>query len=148
MATDIDERRPLTDLTEEERLFLDSVAAFADEQIRPHVAEMDEQGQFRQDLIDQFFELGLMGIAVIISLFSVLIIRGIKIALDASDLYSSYLALGISVLLGLQVVINMGVVMGLLPTKGLTLPLLSYGGSSLLVNMVGIGILMSISARK
>lgn len=93
-------------------------------------------------------ELGLMGITIIISLFSILIIRGIKIALDASDLYSSYLALGISVLLGLQVVINMGVVMGLLPTKGLTLPLLSYGGSSLLVNMVGIGILMSISARK
>ncbi len=93
-------------------------------------------------------ELGLVGITVIILLFSVLIIRGIKISLDAPDLYSSYLALGISVLLGLQVVINMGVVMGLLPTKGLTLPLLSYGGSSLLVNLVGIGMLMNISARK
>ena len=93
-------------------------------------------------------ELGLIGIAVIILLFAVLIVRGIKIALDASDLYSSYLALGITILLGLQVVINMGVVMGLLPTKGLTLPFLSYGGSSLLVNLVGIGILMSISARK
>lgn len=93
-------------------------------------------------------ELGLLGITMIIFLFSILIIRGIKVALDASDLYSSYLALGISILLGLQVVINMGVVMGLLPTKGLTLPLLSYGGSSLLVNMVGIGILMNISARK
>jgi len=64
MATESDDRRPLTDLTEEERLFRDSVAAFADEQIRPHVAEMDEQGKFRKDLIDQFFELGLMGIEV------------------------------------------------------------------------------------
>jgi cell division protein FtsW len=93
-------------------------------------------------------ELGLIGVIVIILLFSILIIRGIKISLDAPDLYSSYLALGISILFGLQVVINMGVVMGLLPTKGLTLPLLSYGGSSLLVNLIGIGILMNISARK
>ncbi len=93
-------------------------------------------------------ELGLIGVAAIIVLFGILIVRGIKISLDASDLFSSYLALGITVLMGLQIVINMGVVMGLLPTKGLTLPLLSYGGSSLLVNMVGIGILMSISARK
>ena len=93
-------------------------------------------------------ELGLVGITVIILLFTILIIRGIKIALDAPDLYSSYLAMGITILLGLQVVINMGVVMGLLPTKGLTLPFLSYGGSSLLVNLIGIGMLMSISARK
>ncbi|MFC1838252.1 putative lipid II flippase FtsW [Thermodesulfobacteriota bacterium] len=93
-------------------------------------------------------ELGLIGVIVIILLFSILIIRGIKISLDAPDLYSSYLALGISLMFGLQVIINMGVVMGLLPTKGLTLPLLSYGGSSLLVNLVGIGILMNISARK
>lgn len=93
-------------------------------------------------------ELGLLGIALIIMLFLILIIRGLKIALDAPDLYSSYLALGVTILMGLQVIINMGVVMGLLPTKGLTLPFLSYGGSSLLVNMVGVGILMSISARR
>jgi len=92
-------------------------------------------------------ELGLLGIIAIIMLFGVLIMRGIKIALDAPDLYSSYLAIGISTLLGLQVIINMGVVMGLLPTKGLTLPLLSYGGSSLVINLLSIGILLSISAR-
>jgi len=92
-------------------------------------------------------ELGLLGVVVVIALFAVLIIRGIKISLDAPDLYSSYLALAISTLIGLQVVINMGVVMGLLPTKGLTLPFLSYGGSSLVVNLVGVGILLSISAR-
>jgi cell division protein FtsW len=92
-------------------------------------------------------ELGLLGTIGILILFAVLIMRGIKISLDAPDLYSSYLALGITTLLGLQVVINMGVVMGLLPTKGLTLPFLSYGGSSLMVNLIAVGILMRISAR-
>ena len=93
-------------------------------------------------------ELGLLGITVIITLFAVLIMRGIKVALRAQDLFSTYLALGIIILIGLQVLINMGVVVGLLPTKGLTLPLLSYGGSSLVVNFIGIGILLSISARR
>ena len=93
-------------------------------------------------------ELGLVGLTAIVILFCILIMRGIKIALDASDLYSSYLALGISSLIGLQVLINMGVVMGLLPTKGLTLPLISYGGSSLVVSLLGIGILLNISARR
>ena len=92
-------------------------------------------------------ELGLLGVIAIIMLFGVLIMRGIKIALDAPDLYSCYLGMGISTMIGLQVIINMGVVMGLLPTKGLTLPLFSYGGSSLVINLLSIGILLSISAR-
>jgi len=93
-------------------------------------------------------ELGLIGLSVVVVLFGILVIRGIKIALDARDLYSSYLAMGISSLLGLQVLINMGVVMGLLPTKGLTLPFISYGGSSLVVSLLCVGILLSISARR
>jgi cell division protein FtsW len=92
-------------------------------------------------------ELGLVGVSVIIALFAVLVLRGIKVSLNAPDLFSSYLALAISTLIGLQAIINMGVVMGLLPTKGLTLPFLSYGGSSLMVNLIGVGILLSISAR-
>jgi len=87
-------------------------------------------------------------VAIIIFLFGVLIIRGIKISLDARDLYSSYLALGLTCLVGLQVIVNMGVVMGLLPTKGLTLPLISYGGSSVLTIMICIGILMNVSMRR
>jgi cell division protein FtsW len=83
-----------------------------------------------------------------IILFAIIILRGIKVALDASDLYDSYLALGISTLIGLQVLVNMGVVMGLLPTKGLTLPLISYGGSSLVINLMSIGILLNISERR
>jgi cell division protein FtsW len=92
-------------------------------------------------------ELGFIGVIVIIVLFGILIMRGIKIALNATDLYSSYLALGLTCLIGLQVLVNMGVVMGLLPTKGLTLPFISYGGSSLVLNLLSIGILLSISSR-
>ncbi|MCK5722065.1 MAG: putative lipid II flippase FtsW [Gammaproteobacteria bacterium] len=92
-------------------------------------------------------ELGFIGVIVIIVLFGILIMRGIKIALNATDLYSSYLALGLTCLIGLQVMVNMAVVMGLLPTKGLTLPLISYGGSSLVLNLLSIGILLSISSR-
>jgi cell division protein FtsW len=93
-------------------------------------------------------ELGLMGLTVVVLLFGMVIMRGIKIALNATDLYSSYLAMGISSYFGLQVLINMGVVMGLLPTKGLTLPLISYGGSSLVVSLLGIGILLNISTKR
>jgi cell division protein FtsW len=93
-------------------------------------------------------ELGLMGLTVVVVLFGMVIMRGIKIALNATDLYSSYLAMGISSYFGLQVLINMGVVMGLLPTKGLTLPLISYGGSSLVVSLLGIGILLNISTKR
>ena len=86
--------------------------------------------------------------AFVIALFTVLIMRGMKIALHARDLHSTYLALGITCFLGIQILVNMGVVMGLLPTKGLTLPLISYGGSSLVVTLLSIGILHSISSKK
>ncbi len=92
-------------------------------------------------------ELGLLGVAVIIILFGILITRGIRVSLNAKDLYSSYLAFGLTCLFGLQVVVNMGVVLGLLPTKGLTLPFISYGGSSLLLNLLTMGILLNISSR-
>ena len=88
-----------------------------------------------------------MGVTAIIALFGTLFIAGIKVALKARDLYSSYLAFGLTCLIGLQVVVNIGVVMGLLPTKGLALPLISYGGSSLVINLLSIGILLNISSR-
>jgi cell division protein FtsW len=93
-------------------------------------------------------ELGLLGVLIIIALYAWIIIRGISIARNASDLFAAYLAAGLTIAMGLQIVVNMGVTLGLLPTKGLTLPLLSYGGTSLLLNMASIGILMNISASK
>ncbi|MBW1682538.1 MAG: putative lipid II flippase FtsW [Deltaproteobacteria bacterium] len=92
-------------------------------------------------------EMGLVGVAAVIVLFGVLIARGIRISLRAPDLYSSYLAMGLTALIGMQVLVNMGVVMGLLPTKGLTLPLISYGGSSLIVTSLFVGVLLRISSR-
>jgi len=91
-------------------------------------------------------ELGLAGVLVIIWLYLLIVWKGIRIARHAPDLFGCYLAVGLTAALGLQICINMGVTMGLLPTKGLTLPFLSYGGTSLVLNMATIGILMNISA--
>jgi cell division protein FtsW len=92
-------------------------------------------------------ELGFAGVILILALFTVLVSRGILIALRAPDAFGSYLALGLTLLIGLQACINMGVVSGILPTKGLSLPFLSYGGSSLLVNLLSVGILLNISSQ-
>ncbi len=92
-------------------------------------------------------ELGLIGVVVIAVLYGVLLWRGARIAINAPDNFGAFLALGITSLFGLQAIINMGVVMGLLPTKGLTLPLISYGGSSMVMSLTGIGILLAIGAR-
>jgi len=92
-------------------------------------------------------ELGFVGVSVILMLFALIVFRGIRISLNAPDLYSSYLALGLTCLFGFQVLVNVAVVMGLLPTKGLSLPLMSYGGSSLVFNLLAVGVLLNISAR-
>lgn len=93
-------------------------------------------------------ELGLLGVIIIIGLYLLIIWRGVSIARNARDFFGSCLAIGLTASIGLQVCINMGVSLGLLPTKGLTLPFLSYGGTSLLVNMAAIGILMNIGRVK
>lgn len=94
-------------------------------------------------------ELGFIGVAGVIFAYILFVYRGLKISWNAlhqrQDRFGFYLGCGISLLLGLQAFINMGVVMGLLPTKGLTLPFISYGGSALTLNLMAIGILYSIS---
>lgn len=90
-------------------------------------------------------ELGLLGTGLLITLFAILIVKGFKIAGEAPDAFGRHLACGVTLLVGIQVLINMSVVSGLLPTKGLTLPFVSYGGSSLIVSLVAMGILLSIS---
>ncbi len=91
-------------------------------------------------------ELGLIGAMVVVLLFFILAFRGIQIALSLQERFACYLALGVTLMISLQAVINMGVVLGLLPTKGLTLPFISYGGTSLVVNLMGMGILLHLSS--
>jgi cell division protein FtsW len=92
-------------------------------------------------------ELGLIGAMVVVLLFLILTLRGIQIGLSLEERFGAYLALGITLMISLQAVINMGVVLGLLPTKGLTLPFVSYGGTSLVANLVGVGILLHLSTH-
>jgi len=92
-------------------------------------------------------EFGLLGSMIVIALFSILVYRALRIGLKAERVgryFHAYFAYGIALLLGVQSFINLGVSMGLLPTKGLTLPLVSYGGSSLIVSSMAIGILARI----
>lgn len=91
-------------------------------------------------------ELGLWGVLVIMALFVLILWRGTLIARHAGDSFGALLAMGLTTALILQVSINMAVSLGLLPTKGLTLPFLSYGGTSLLLNLLAVGILINISA--
>ncbi len=90
-------------------------------------------------------ELGLIGTMGVIVLFVVLIWRGLRAAFKAEDAFSAYLAVGLTSLLGIQAFVHMSVVTALLPTTGLTLPFISYGGSSLLICMVAVGLLLAIS---
>lgn len=90
-------------------------------------------------------ELGFIGTSVVLFLFAILICKGLRIAFRCTDFFGCYLSFGLTLSLALQVIINVGVVTGLLPTKGLPLPFISLGGSSLIANMVSIGILLKIS---
>jgi len=92
-------------------------------------------------------ELGLVGVTVVIALFVLLVIRGFQTCLRAPDPFGIYLSLGITVLIAIQALLNMGVVMGLLPTKGSTLTFISYGGTSLMVNLLAVGILLNIHTQ-
>jgi len=93
-------------------------------------------------------ELGLLGVLTILGLYVLIFWRGISIARNSRDSFGSFVAIGLTTAIGLQACVNTGVALGLLPTKGLTLPFLSYGGTSLLINMASIGILMNIGAAK
>jgi len=92
-------------------------------------------------------ELGLIGVVAVVLLFGILITRGIQVSLRAASPFGTYLALGLMAMIALPALINMAVVMGLLPTKGLVLPFLSYGGSSLVINLLAAGIILNVSAR-
>ncbi len=90
-------------------------------------------------------ELGFIGVALLLSLFGVLVWRGTLAAMRARDSFGTYLAFGVILALALQALFNAGVVLGVLPAKGITLPLVSYGGSSLVVSMYVLGVVLSIA---
>lgn len=90
-------------------------------------------------------ELGLIGAAIVLVLFVLLFVRGCSVANQSKDSFVYYLAYGLIMMISIQALINFAVVTGLVPTKGLPLPFMSYGGSALLVNMIAVGILLRIS---
>ena len=90
-------------------------------------------------------ELGFIGVVLVLALFGVLIWRGYRIAAQAPDLFGTLLAAGLTTMLAVQAIVNIAVVSGLLPVTGIPLPMISYGGSSLLFTLAGLGILAGIS---
>lgn len=90
-------------------------------------------------------ELGLLGATMVLACFCVITWRGLRTALRAPDRFGSLLALGLTTMIAFQALFNISVVLGLLPTKGIPLPFVSYGGSSLLINLLGMGILLNVS---
>lgn len=90
-------------------------------------------------------ELGLLGTISLVILFILFVLQGMRIAVKAKDLFGNFLALGIVSMVALEAVINMSVTTGVIPTKGLPLPFISYGGSNLIFNMVGVGLLLNIA---
>ena len=90
-------------------------------------------------------ELGLIGATAILICFFIITWRGLRTALRAPDRFGAFLALGLTMMVVIQAFINMSVVLGLMPTKGIPLPLVSAGGSSLLISLVGMGMLVNIS---
>jgi cell division protein FtsW len=93
-------------------------------------------------------ELGLLGAWAVLALFGVIIMRGLRLTAKIEEPFDHYLAFGLTVLLGVQALIHMGVVMGLMPTKGLVLPFISYGGSAMVINLMAAGILLGLSRRR
>lgn len=93
-------------------------------------------------------ELGLIGCILIITLFVIVVYRGIMVSIRAKDIFGSILATGITSVIAIQALINIAVVTGSMPVTGVPLPFISYGGSALVINMVGAGILLNISRQK
>jgi cell division protein FtsW len=92
-------------------------------------------------------ELGMIGTCGVLALFTIFMWRGLRASMHAPDLFGFYLALGITMMVSVQAYINMSVVLALLPTKGIPLPFLSYGGSSFVVMLAAVGILLNVSQQ-
>jgi len=93
-------------------------------------------------------EIGFVGALAVLALFGVIVARGLRLTGKIEEPFEQYLAFGLTVLLGLQALIHMGVVLGIMPAKGLVLPFISYGGSALVINLTAAGILLGLSRRR
>lgn len=91
--------------------------------------------------------MGLLGTLLVLGLFFLFIWRGFRIALRAPDYFGTLLGCGLTSLIGFQALMNIGVISGVLPVTGITLPLISYGGSSLAITLAAIGILLNLSRQ-
>ena len=111
--------------------------------IQKHFYLPEPQTDFIFSIISE--ELGFLGVLIVSSLFLTIIYRGFKIAMKCNNNFGKYLAFGITFGLAFQTLLNLMVVVGLIPVTGVTLPFLSYGGSSLLITMLSMGILLNIS---
>ena len=110
--------------------------------IQKHFYLPEPQTDFIFAIISE--EFGFLGILIITSLFMFIFYKSIKIALSTKDLFSKYLVFGLASQILIQACLNLSVVVGLIPVTGVTLPFISYGGSSLLVSMISIGIIMNV----
>ncbi len=111
--------------------------------IQKHFYLPEPQTDFIFSIISE--ELGFMGVLIVSSIFVFIFYRCLKVSLNTKDLFGKYLSFGLSFMIIFQTILNLSVVIGLVPVTGVTLPFLSYGGSSLLVSMTCIGIILNIS---
>ena len=114
--------------------------------IQKHFYLPEPQTDFIFSIISE--ELGLIGIISVSLLFLIIILRSIKISIKAPDLFSKFLIFGIIFQLTFQTVLNLAVVVGLVPVTGVTLPFFSYGGSSLIITLISMGIILNISRHR
>jgi len=114
--------------------------------IQKHFYLPEPQTDFIFSIISE--EFGFLGVLIVSSLFITIIYRGFKIAMNCEDLFGKYIAFGITFGLAFQTILNLMVVVGLIPVTGVTLPFLSYGGSSLLISLTSMGILLNIGKNK
>lgn len=114
--------------------------------IQKHFYLPEPQTDFIFAIISE--EFGFMGVLIVSILFITIIVRGLKIAMECENLFGKFLAFGITFGLAFQTILNLMVVVGLIPVTGVTLPFLSYGGSSLIISLISIGILLNIHKHK
>lgn len=117
-----------------------------DNSIQKHFFLPEPQTDFIFAIISE--EMGFIGATVILAIFALFINTGLQIALKQNTMYRSFLAIGITSLIGVQTLINLAVVVGLLPVTGITLPFISYGGSSLVISLIASGILAGCDQKE